>query len=79
MKATVKIPYLRTVEEFLDWFSSEEDCAKYLEWIRWPDGFVCPECGETKAWRTDDGLWHCQGSEQQFVAVSFSNGLCEKL
>ncbi len=65
MKTAFKIPYPRTFEEFLDWFSSEKDCAKYLEWIRWPDGFVCPECGGTKAWRTDRGLWHCQGGKRQ--------------
>ncbi len=65
MKATAASPYPKTFEEFLEWFSSEEDCANYLEWIRWPDGFVCPECEETKAWRTDRGLWHCQGRGRQ--------------
>lgn len=65
MKATLANPYPRMFEEFLDWFSTEEDCAAYLEWIRWPDGFVCPECGGTKAWRTDRGLWHCQACRHQ--------------
>lgn len=65
MKATAGQPYPRTFEEFLEWFSSEEDCAKYLEWIRWPHGFVCSGCGGTKAWRTDRGLWHCQGCQRQ--------------
>ena len=59
MKATAKNPHPRTFEEFLGWFSSEEDCVKYLEWIRWPEGFVCPGCGGSKAWRTERGLWHC--------------------
>lgn len=65
MKATAENPYPRTFEEFLEWFASEADCAKYLEWIRWPGGFVCPECQGTKAWRTDRGLWHCQGCQRQ--------------
>ena len=65
MKATLEKPYPRTFEEFLEWFSSEEDCAAYLEWIRWPQGFVCPQCGGTKAWRTDRGLWHCQECQRQ--------------
>ena len=65
MKATPEHPYPRTFEEFLERFSSEEDCAKYLQWIRWPRGFVCPGCGGTKAWRTDRGLWHCQGCQRQ--------------
>ncbi len=65
MKATPENPYPRRFEEFLEWFSSEEDCARYLEWVRWPQGFVCPQCGGTEAWRTDRGLWHCQGCEHQ--------------
>lgn len=65
MKATLKNPYPRTFEEFLEWFSSEDDCAKYLEWIRWPEGFACPECGETKVWRTDRELLHCQKCHRQ--------------
>lgn len=65
MKATTANPFPRNFEEFLDWFSAEEDCAAYLEWIRWPAGFVCPKCSGTKAWRTDRGLWHCQGCQRQ--------------
>ena len=65
MNATRKMPYPRTFEEFLGWFSTEEDCAAYLEWVRWPDGFVCPACENTKAWRTERGLWHCQGCGRQ--------------
>jgi transposase-like protein len=65
VKATAKNPYPRTFEEFLEWFSTEEDCANYLEWIRWPDGFLCPGCGGMKAWRTDRGLWHCQECRRQ--------------
>lgn len=65
MKATVGNAYPRTFEEFLEWFSSEADCEQYLEWVRWPDGFVCPGCRGTKAWRTDRGLWHCQECNRQ--------------
>ncbi len=65
MKATLAKPYPRDFEEFLDWFSTEEDCAAYLEWIRWSAGFVCAKCGSTQAWRTARGLWHCQGCQRQ--------------
>ncbi|MFA7234081.1 MAG: transposase [Terrimicrobiaceae bacterium] len=58
--ARAKTPYPRAFEEFLEWFLTEEDCAKYLEWARWPDGFVCPGCGGGTAWRADRGLWHCK-------------------
>lgn len=70
MKATAANPYPRTFEEFLEWFSTEEGCSQYLEWIRWPDGFVCPECKGTKAWRTDRGLLHCQECGRQSSATS---------
>ena len=70
MKATAKSPYPRTYEEFLAWFVTEEDCTQYLEWIRWPEGFVCPGCGQTKAWRTERGLWHCQGCQHQSSATA---------
>ena len=65
MKATPQSPYPRTFEEFLDWFSSDDDCAAYLEWIRWPNGFVCPVCGGTKCWRTERKLWHCHSCRRQ--------------
>ncbi len=31
--------------EFLDKYSSECQCSEALFQLRWPDGFVCPECG----------------------------------
>jgi transposase-like protein len=68
--ATLEHPYPETFEQFLEWFSAEEDCAAYLEWIRWPEGFVCPRCGSTTAWHTDRGLWHCQGCRHQSSATA---------
>jgi len=65
MKATVEHPYPRTFEEVLEWFPTEEDCVAYLEWVRWPDGFVCPRCEGRNAWRTKRRLWHCQGCGRQ--------------
>src|SRR5437763_2894976 len=29
--------------------------------LRWPDGFICPECGCGGGWRTGKGLWMCAG------------------
>jgi transposase-like protein len=37
--------YPRTWSEFLDRFSSDEACSAYLEGLRWPHGFACPNCG----------------------------------
>ena len=37
--------YPRDMMEFRDRFSTEDACAAYLAELRWPDGFVCPDCG----------------------------------
>lgn len=65
MKATPGNPYPKNFEEFLEWFQSEEDCRQYLEWVRWPTGFVCPRCGAPEHWRTDRGLIHCTSCQHQ--------------
>ena len=39
----------RSLLDFQRRFPDEAACASYLAAMRWPDGFVCPECGGTKA------------------------------
>ena len=46
--------------EFLEWFPDESACKRYLERLRWPDGFICPACGHNKTWRTSNHLWKCR-------------------
>jgi transposase-like protein len=70
MKATPTNPYPRTFEEVLDWFSTEDDCAAYLEWVRWPNGCACPECGGTKFWRTARGRLHCHSCARQISVTA---------
>lgn len=36
--------YPQNWNEFLDWFPTEDSCRQYLELLRWPDGFTCPNC-----------------------------------
>ena len=45
----------------LSWFSTDDDCLDYLEWLRWPGGFVCPDCGHAGGWRLGDGRVKCGG------------------
>ena len=45
--------------EFQAWFRSDEDCLDYLEWLRWPAGFVCTGCGCIGGWRLGDGRIMC--------------------
>lgn len=32
---------------------------KHIEWLRWPNGFVCPQCAGEGAWRLGDGRLMC--------------------
>ena len=41
------------------WFPTDAACLDYLDWLRWPDGFRCPLCRGTKAWKLPDGRWSC--------------------
>ena len=51
--------YPNNFEEFINRFQTEEDCIKYICSLRWPNGFICPHCNETKAWITERGLYRC--------------------
>lgn len=46
---------------FHAWFPTDADCLDYLEWLRWPDGFVCENCGHCGGWRLADGRFKCGG------------------
>lgn len=49
------LDYPGTWREFKAWFSTEENCAAFLEKLCWQDGFICPRCDHTKAWRMSRG------------------------
>jgi len=53
--------YPRTLAELEARFSTEEACREYLVQLRWPEGFRCPRCGGSKAWRLGRLLFECQG------------------
>ncbi|PUB79513.1 MAG: hypothetical protein DBP02_22030, partial [gamma proteobacterium symbiont of Ctena orbiculata] len=33
------------LHEFLEKYGTDAQCAKALYQLRWPTGYVCPECG----------------------------------
>lgn len=53
--------YPSSTGELMAWFRTDDDCLDYLEWLRWPDGFVCPACGHGGGWRLGDGRFWCGG------------------
>lgn len=59
------VDYPRTMQEFDAWFATEEGCARYVQRLRWPEGFRCPRCGGEKAWLTARSLLHCAGCQRQ--------------
>ena len=53
--------------EFEARFPDDAACAAYLAGVRWPTGFVCPECGVCKGWelQTKRFTWECAGCHRQ--------------
>jgi transposase-like protein len=65
MKKRETKPYPKNFEEFLDWFSTDDQCIKYLFTIKWPNGFVCPRCEGNDYWETKRKLYHCISCNKQ--------------
>jgi len=53
--------YPASTGDVMAWFSTDADCLDYLEWLRWPAGFVCPDCEHPGGWRLGDGRFRCGG------------------
>lgn len=55
------VDYPGDLSAFDRFFPDEAACLRYLEKLRWPQGFVCPRCRvPCEAWRMGDGLLHCR-------------------
>jgi transposase-like protein len=57
--------YPKTILELERRFASEEACREYLFQLRWPDGFVCPQCQGGTAWPASRGRLVCQSCRHQ--------------
>ena len=66
--------------QIVDHFHDEEAAREFLEGKRWPEGPVCPHCGEVNnAYRITakatsrhgarNGLWKCGGCREQFTVT----------
>ena len=64
------IDYPQTLQEFDEWFSTEEACIGYLKRLRWPDGFVCPICHGRKSWHTGTGLIRCAACQRKISVIA---------
>ncbi len=64
-KPTGGVDYPRNFNEFESFFVNEAACREYVTKIRWPNGFMCPQCGSNaKPWKTSRGYFHCQSCHQ---------------
>lgn len=70
MRPVGGVDYPRTYQEFKAWFPDDVACREYLGQLRWPDGFICPECGCGGGWRTGKGLWMCAGCGKKTSATA---------
>ena len=34
--------YANSYAEFHAWFDEDWKCLDYLDWLGWPEGFICP-------------------------------------
>jgi len=63
--------YPKTSQEFQDWFASDDSCRDYLVRLRWPEGFRCPRCGNSRAWPMARMLFRCTECDR---ATSITTG-----
>ncbi len=61
--------YPARYDDFMAWFATDEACADYLEWLRWPAGFECQECQSVSACRLADGRFECWDCKKR-ISVS---------
>ena len=59
-----------TFEEFTTKFATEEQCRNYLYLLRFPNGFVCPKCGNSKAWPVCKTLFECSKCGHQTSVIA---------
>lgn len=53
------VHYPGSLADVRGWFPDDAACLDYLDWLRWRDGFVCPNCESVISWRLRDGRHAC--------------------
>jgi len=62
--------YPKTLLQLEQRFATDEQCCDYLTALRWPDGFVCPNCGGRKAWPAGRGRLICTACRHQATVTA---------
>jgi transposase-like protein len=61
------VDYPRNWHELLAWFADDAACLRYLERLRWAEGFRCRFCGVVGGewWQMADGLRRCKACRHE--------------
>lgn len=61
------VDYPRSFHELMAWFPDDESCLRYLERLRWGDGFVCRFCGTVGGewWAVRRGMRRCAACRKE--------------
>ena len=51
-------------------FSTEEACREYLFQLRWAEGFRCPVCSHSEAWKLKGGLFKCTACRHKTSVIA---------
>ena len=62
--------YPTNLLDFEKRFATEQACRQYFKELRWPDGFRCPRCGNTKSWTVRQMLYQCYGCGHQTSVIA---------
>ena len=58
--------YPSTYRGFVEMFPDDDACLRYIELLRWPDGFFCRACGAVgEPWRATRGRLVCRSCRHQ--------------
>jgi len=68
--------YPKNFEEFIVRFSAEEGCYDHIADLRWPEGYKCPRCNHSKAWKSQRNLLCCShcGHQASITAGTLFQG-----
>ena len=66
------VDYPSNWHELLAWFPDDAACLRYLEKLRWRDGFVCRFCAVVDGgwWQMGDGLRRCRVCRRETSVTS---------
>ena len=59
-----------SLPEFLMQYGSQKQCHSALFKWRWPEGFMCPECGHSSHCKISRGLYQCHHCHRQTSVTS---------